>query len=433
MAGNPIRFLASSWPWRCLAYLVSATVVASTAWWLVLMGMLFPPSLVLVGLPVGAVERRRLRLVDPDPAADPHGRPEPGPLGWLQRRVTEAATWRELAYTACLITVLFVVDGIALFALFLCAIVLALPLLMPMDGSLVNVEIGAITVNTVGQAWLVAGVVGVPLTILTGYGMCALAGGQAAFARWVLAPTEAELRRTVDELAESRTRLVDAFEAERRRIERDLHDGAQQHLVLMTMNLGLAELELAGDGARGGGGDGGRGDGDGARGDGARGDGGRAGRAGELVADAHRQAKLALAAMRELIHGIHPQVLTDLGLPAAIGELAERSRVAVDVDVALPHRLPAQVESTAYFVVSEALTNAVRHAQADRITVIGAVVGDDLVMEITDNGTGGADPRLGTGLRGLVDRTAVLGGSLTIDSPLGGPTTLRTTLPCRIG
>ena len=404
MAGNPMRFLASSWPWRCLAYLVSATVVASTAWWLVLMGMLFPPSLVLVGLPVGAVERRRLRLVDPRPAADPHGRPEPGFLGWLQRRVTEAATWRELAYTACLLTVLFVVDGIALFVLFLCAIVLALSLLVRLDGSLVDVEVGAITVNSVGQAWLVAGVVGVPLTILTVYGVSALAGGQAAFARWVIAPTEAELRRTVDELAESRTRLVDAFEAERRRIERDLHDGAQQHLVLMTMNLGLAELELAETD----------------------------GRAAEFVGDAHKQAKLALAAMRELIHGIHPQVLTDLGLPAAIGELAERSRVAVDVDVALPHRLPPQVESTAYFVVSEALTNAVRHATADRIAVVGRTVGEHLVVEVTDNGTGGADPRLGSGLRGLVDRTAVLDGTLTLDSPLGGPTTLRVCLPCRI-
>jgi signal transduction histidine kinase len=288
--------------------------------------------------------------------------------------------------------------------LFLCAILLTLPVFFRSGDPTYNVQVGGLVVHTFNQAWAVTILLGVPLTILTVYGMSALAGGQAAFARWVIAPTEVELRRTVDELAESRTRLVDAFEAERRRIERDLHDGAQQHLVLMTMNLGLAELELA--------------DTD--------------GRAAEFVGDAHRQAKLALAAMRELIHGIHPQVLTDLGLPAAIGELAERSRVAVDVDVALPHRLPPQVESTAYFVVSEALTNAVRHTTADRIAVVGRTVGEHLVVEVTDNGTGGADPRLGSGLRGLVDRTAVLDGTLTVESPLGGPTTLRMCLPCRI-
>jgi signal transduction histidine kinase len=341
--------------------------------------------------------------VDARPAADPHGKAEPGSLGWLQRRVTEAATWREMGYTACLITVLLVVDGLALFALFFSGLLLGLPLLVQLGGIETDVQLGSLTINSLPEAWAVAAAIGLPLTVLTVYGSCALAGGQAAFARWVIAPTEAELRRTVDELAESRTRLVDAFEAERRRIERDLHDGAQQHLVLMAMNLGLAELELAG----------------------------RGGRAGELVADAHRQAREALAAMRELIHGIHPQVLTDLGLAAAIGELAERGRIAVEVDVELDRRPPPQVESTAYFVVSEALTNAVRHATADRIAVAGRIIGDDLVMEITDNGTGGADPRLGSGLRGLVDRTAVLDGKLTITSPLGGPTTLLMTLPCR--
>jgi signal transduction histidine kinase len=403
MAGNPVRFLFSSWPVRCAAYLASATLVASAAWWAVLLGSLFPPGLMLVGLPVGAVERRRLRLVDARPAADPHSSPQPGALNWVQRRVSEAATWRELGYTACLITVLLVVDGIALFALFLCGILLALPLLVQAGGAGTDIQVGNLTINTLPEAWAVTAGIGLPVTVLTVYGLCALAGGQAAFARWVLAPTEPELRRAVDELAESRTRLVDAFESERRRIERDLHDGAQQHLVLMTMNLGLAELELAGQNDR----------------------------AGELVADAHRQARQALAAMRELIHGIHPQVLTDFGLAAAVSELAERCRVAVEVDVELARRPPSQVESTAYFVVSEALTNAVRHASADRIAVAGRIIGDDLVMEVTDNGIGGADPRLGTGLRGLVDRTAVLGGTLALSSPLGGPTTLRTTLPCR--
>jgi signal transduction histidine kinase len=400
MAGNPVRFLLSGWPWRCLAYICGTVAFAAAAWSSVLV---FPPGLVLLGVPVGALERWRLRLVDPLPATSPHTQARPGAGGWLRRRLSESATWRELGYAICLLTVLLVVDVVALFILVLAVLLLLLPLVMAVGGGvLVDIRLGSAAVDSIGEAFLVSALIGLPGTVVVLYALCVLAAGQAAFARWLTAPAEIGLSRQVDELTASRTRLVDAFEAERRRIERDLHDGAQQHLVLLTMNLGLIDAELGTDNPP----------------------------ASALVAEARRQARQALVAIREQIRGIHPQILTDLGLRAALGELAERCPVPVDIDLVLTGRLPAAVESTAYFVVSEALTNAVRHAAAGRITIDGALTGDLLVVTVTDDGRGGADPSHGTGLRGLVDRVAVLAGTLVVASPAGGPTTVRVELPC---
>jgi len=323
---------------------------------------------------------------------------------WLRRRLSERATWRELGYTLCLLTVLAVVDLVGLCILFLAVLLLALPLFILVGGqALVDIRLGPLVVDSVGEACAVSGLVGLPATVVVVYALSVLAAGQAAFARWLISPTDTELTRQVDELTASRTRLVNAFEAERRRIERDLHDGAQQHLVLLTMNLGLTEVEL-GDTNPG---------------------------ASVLVAEARTQARQALVAIREQIRGIHPQILTDFGLPAAVGELAERCPVPVEIDLVLAGRLPAAVESTAYFVVSEALTNTVRHAAAGSIKVNGRIVDRRLVVTVTDDGRGGADPSGGTGLRGLVDRVAVMAGTLTVTSPVGGPTMLRMEVPCR--
>jgi len=259
------------------------------------------------------------------------------------------------------------------------------------------------TLETVGQACAVAGLAGLPATVVTLYGISVLGGAQAAFAKWLLAPTGTELNRRIEELARARSRLVTSFEAERRRIERDLHDGAQQHLVLLTMKLGLAERQLA--------------DAD--------------GRAAELVGEAHEQARLALTTLRDQIRGIHPQILTDFGLAEAVRELAERCPIPVEADLDLPGRLPPEAESTAYFVVSEALTNAVRHAAATRIRISGRLAGQRLALTIVDDGRGGAEPSRGTGMRGLADQVAVLAGTLEFSSPRGGPTTVRIDLPCR--
>lgn len=212
------------------------------------------------------------------------------------------------------------------------------------------------------------------------------------------------MTRRVHELTRSRVRLADAFEAERRRIERDLHDGAQQQLVALTMTLGLAEMQLAGTGSE----------------------------AAALVTRGRREALRALGQLRELIRGVHPQVLTDHGLAAAVAEIAERVPVPVAVSIDLPHRLPALVESTAYFTVTEALANAAKHSGATEIAIAGSMAGDRLVLLITDDGRGGADPAAGTGLTGLADRLAILRGRLSVSSPAGGPTQLRVEVPCSV-
>jgi signal transduction histidine kinase len=236
-------------------------------------------------------------------------------------------------------------------------------------------------------------------TGLLGTGVVALvAVGHSEIARLLLAAGEDETVRT---LTRSRVRLIDAFETERRRIERDLHDGAQQRLVAVTVTLGLAELERD-----------------------------HPERAQQLVAHAGDQARAALADLRDLIRGIHPRVLTDLGLPAAVTELADGCGLPLTITLDLPDRLAPAVESTAYFVVAEALTNAVRHAEATRIWISGVVTGGILAIEVLDDGAGGADSAGGTGLAGLADRVEALGGTLRISSPPGGPTSLRLELPC---
>ena len=192
-------------------------------------------------------------------------------------------------------------------------------------------------------------------------------------------------------MTRSRARLVDAFEAERRRIERDLHDGAQQHLVALTMALGLARFDAA------------------------------PGPLADQLTKAHEEAGKALAGLRELIHGIYPKVLTDYGLQAAVSDAADRCVVPVDVDLQLPGRSSQPVESAAYFAVCEALANVARHSGANRARVSGGHRDGRLFLEVRDNGRGGADPSTGSGLTGLADRVSVLNGRLALTSPPGGP------------
>jgi signal transduction histidine kinase len=203
------------------------------------------------------------------------------------------------------------------------------------------------------------------------------------------------------EVARSRQRLVDAFDAERRAIERDLHDGAQHRLTSLTLQLGVARLDLPGDSP-----------------------------AAVPLGRAHEQAKELMVVLRDLIHGIRPQTLTDLGLPAALRELAGHSPIEVAVTVGADVTRAARgVEGTAYFVASEALANAARHGAATRVEVHLARVGETLVLEVRDDGLGGADPAGGSGLTGLADRVAAVGGRLLLASPAGGPTLVRVELP----
>ena len=230
-----------------------------------------------------------------------------------------------------------------------------------------------------------------------------LAGLDTFVARRLLeGPRKNDLGAKVTALETSRAAAVDSAEAERRRIERDLHDGAQQRLVSLAMGLGAARARLEDDpegGAR-------------------------------MVAEAHEDAKAALKEIRDLVRGIHPVILEDRGLDAALSAVVARSPVPVRLDVDVAVRPPAAVESAAYFVVSEALTNVARHAQATEAAVTIVRAGDRLVVEVRDNGLGGADPELGTGLAGLRSRVTGMGGRMDIVSPPGGPTTLLVELPC---
>jgi signal transduction histidine kinase len=217
----------------------------------------------------------------------------------------------------------------------------------------------------------------------------------------MLSPRRAELTERIETLETTRAGAVDAQETELRRIERDLHDGAQARLVALGMNLGMAEQKLAEDPKR----------------------------AGELLAEARLGAEHALRELRDLARGIHPPVLADRGLEAALDSLASSTplRVVVSVHVA-PRPAPA-VESAAYFVAAEALANAAKHARARQVDIRIARLADVLELEVRDDGDGGANPD-GAGLRGLRRRIEALDGTLSVISPRGGPTTIRAEFPC---
>jgi signal transduction histidine kinase len=233
------------------------------------------------------------------------------------------------------------------------------------------------------------------------YGITAWAAVRQAFVYALLGGHREGLGRRLFEVTASRARILDAFEAERRRIERDLHDGAQQRLTGLIMTLGLVRLDL--DGA--------------------------SPRAREMVERAQDEARAALGELRDLVRGIYPQVLADRGLGAAVEGLAQRCAVPVEVDIDLPERLPEAIESAAYFVAAEALANVAKHSGAGRAAVSARLTDGDLVVEIEDDGSGNADPVDGGGLVGLADRVAVYRGSLKLSSPPGGPTVLRVEIP----
>ena len=203
------------------------------------------------------------------------------------------------------------------------------------------------------------------------------------------------------ELVASRARIVEAADEQRRRVVRDLHDGAQQRLVQAVMTLQQAQArtdmppELR-----------------------------------PLVDDGVTLTRAAIDELRELAHGIHPAILTHHGLAAAVEGLAERAPLPVDVDIA-EERHPAAVESAAYFVAAEALTNVAKYAHAATARVTAARVGGDLVLAVEDDGVGGATPAPGSGLAGLADRVTAMDGMLAVDSPPGGGTRVRATIPLR--
>lgn len=413
MGQPPLRFLLSGWPWRAWAFLLSgvltglasmAVLTALAVFGVILsvigVGLVLLLAATVFGIPVATLERRRLRLVEPVPVVDPHrSLPGAGRRARLSARLRERSTWRELGYVV-VSGVVFALAGFGVaigltFAVVLTAAPLIVPAVAPdsvmlIPGRAIESPLHALPATAAGLVALA----------LCAYAAGLLAGAQVRTAVFLLSPRDEE--RQVVELTRSRARLADAFEAERRRIERDLHDGAQQQLVALTMTLGLAELELRESGSP----------------------------TTELVARARGEARLALTQLRDLVRGIYPQVLTDHGLDAAVAEIALHSPIPVGVDIDLPRRLPDAVETVAYFTVTEALTNAAKHSDASEMSVVGRLRNGRLTLVITDNGSGGAVPAAGTGLQGLADRAAILKGRLVVSSPVGGPTRVRMEVPC---
>jgi signal transduction histidine kinase len=211
------------------------------------------------------------------------------------------------------------------------------------------------------------------------------------------------LRQRVDHLHDARQRIIAAADEERRRIERDLHDGAQQRMVAVAVTLGLAEARMNSDPDA----------------------------AAKLIAEAREEAQLAVKELRELARGIHPALLSDRGLGPALEALAARAPVPVRISGVPSQPLRPPVEAAAYFVTAEALTNVAKYAHANEASVALCVENERLSVEVRDDGVGGADPASGTGLRGLRDRVDALHGDLQIDSPPGGGTSLKVEIPLR--
>ena len=354
------RFLLSAWPWRAAAYLLGGALTGAlvllagllllTAGALVVLG---PAAFTLAGLPVARAERRVRRLLDDRPLPDAHRTPpRPGLRSWLHTRYTEPVTWREFGH-ALLLALLWPFDVLAVVLTVAVPLaLLATPVLLGVDGDQVNV-LKAWPVTSWPLAVAVAALAA-PVFALAAYGMTVCAGARAALARTLLTGPDAR----ITELTRSRVRLVDAFEAERARIERDLHDGAQQRLVALTMMLGLARLDAP------------------------------AGPLTTQLTRAQDEAERALTELRELIRGIHPPLLTDFGLPAAVAELADRAVLPVAVDLDLPGRFPAPIESTAWFVVCEAVANLTRHSGATQAEITGGYAAGTLTVRVRDDGRG---------------------------------------------
>jgi signal transduction histidine kinase len=317
------------------------------------------------------------------------------PWARFRRRLADLAVWKELAWLLLLVPLGTAAASVAVAAWAAAATLLAIPAVASAapDRSLLGELSTALRV--------LAPVGGVVLVVLAAAITQAAAAGLAFLARALLAPDERRvLEQRVAALTETRAGAVESADQTLRRIERDLHDGAQHRLAYVALELGRARQKLDSDPAA----------------------------AGPLVDRALEESRRALGELRDLVRGVHPSVLEDRGLDAALSGLAARSAVPVRTRVELPARPPRAQETAAYFVVAEALTNAARHAGATRVDVDVRERDGRLAVRVADDGRGGAAPAPGGGLAGLAQRIEALDGTLTVTSPPGGGTTLEAVL-----
>ncbi|MCP2324386.1 signal transduction histidine kinase [Hamadaea flava] len=410
---------------RSFAYLVTSLVAgpAGFVWTLATTLLMAVGAVTALGAPVflavtwldrhlADLERRRAAWVLGAPITPPYLPVTATGRARVRQVAAQPATWRDMVWFAVLLPVGLTLGIIAVVTTVVTAAAVIAPAWAwsvperrahPLIQQAMGTHSGRLLISAVGIAlipiamWLVR----------------QLASAQARVAVALLAPGEhGRLVRRAQELAASRARVVDAQAAELRRIERDLHDGAQARIVAAGMTLALAERRArtlpaapAPDGA------------------------------GVLdgIATARRQLDEALAELRRLVRGIHPPILTDRGLAAAVSALAGDCPIPVAVTIETPERLSPAVESAAYFVVAEGLANAVKHAAATSCSVLARHVAasgrEHLTVEVADDGTGGAEPA-GSGLDGLRRRIEALDGTFIVTSPPGGPTRLRAEIPC---
>ncbi len=356
-------------------------------------------ALVLTCRGVAAMERARARVLLGErvdrPAA--FGPAQPGLLPWVAAALRDGPGWRGALYLVLLFP-------------WSVATVSGLSVVLTAGGALATYPIwrhaGSDAVISLGDhqvtAWWEVGLsagVGLTALFLVPWLVHGLTQVDRIMVGGLLGPWT--MSRRVRDLESSRGRALDAAAADLRRIERDLHDGAQARLVALAMDLGVAKEKVATDPAA----------------------------AQALIAQAHDATKLALAELHDIARGIHPAILTERGLDAALSGLAAGNRVPVAVSVALDDRPAPTVEAIAYYCASELLTNVSRHSGATAATVDLWKAGDRLSIRVADNGCGGADPAHGTGLAGLAERVRAVDGGVRVDSPAGGPTTVTVELP----
>jgi signal transduction histidine kinase len=388
-----------------IAFSIIITLLATTFGLLITFPLAIPVAwlLFVVAVGLGKAERSRLAALLGLDLANPHPPlPDTNWFGRLWARAKTASRWKEIAYLLAKLPVgVFTYVCVVLSWSFALALV-TLPLYVnALPGN--SAEFGLFDVRA-GAPAFVAALVGIAGLVFVSpwltYGVAVL---DRAIARGLLGPSVsaahvAEMQR----LEARRVAAVDSADAERRRIERNLHDGAQARLVGVAMDLGRAEQHFDDDPEQ----------------------------ARQLLAGAHDETKAALTELRDLVRGFQPAILEDRGLDAALSAIVARAPVPVDLHVEVSQRPPATVESAAYYVVVEALTNIAKHSNATKAAVTIARRGDRLAIDVTDDGVGGADVAKGTGLAGLEERVRALGGWVQVLSPAGGPTTILVELPC---
>jgi signal transduction histidine kinase len=416
---SAVRTVLGAWlhprTWASLAHVMVGVIVTTATFTLVVtavsvsFGLLFA---LLIGIPflgltllmtqgLGAFDRARYRVLLGEQIASPHVPIKGNAWVWFRKRALSGAAWKEVLWfllTWPLTLAAFViVISLASWSVAMSALPAYIDRL-PND----TASFGRLHIHQ-GSSFVIAGV-GLAGLILVPWIIRGWTALDATMARFMLGPNAktAALQSRVENLTVTRAATVDAAESERRRIERDLHDGAQQRLVALAMSLGMASEKMDSDPSA----------------------------AKLMVADAHQEAKKAVAELRDLARGIHPVSLSDRGLAGALPGLAARCPVPVEVNVDIKNRPLPAIEGIAYFVVSEGLTNMVKHADATKGWVSAKQVGDRLIVEIRDNGLGGAIVKPGGGLSGLQDRVASIDGTLSVFSAPAGSTTVTAILPC---